>query len=193
MSSVIPGTLRRRLWVVWFYDFSAHASSTSIVGRQSVSVSATVTAVSEPSISAVVSVTAITGRHFRLWSKPETLVSVGLYTCCQTALCSKCVAPRAQPRFKNWVCPSFLHAPSNVQIQQSKASRGEEWEGVSPSLAGGSRLRGLVECRKLPQRGLPQPQVILGVSCAILCDFTYLLVHLTALPGNGRFLPPFTG
>ena len=53
------------------------------VGRQSVSVSATVTAVSEPSVSAVVSVTAITGlqlrRHFRLRPKPEKLVSVGLY------------------------------------------------------------------------------------------------------------------
>jgi len=52
------------------------------VGRQSVSVSATVTAVSEPSVSAVVSVTAITGlqlrRHFRLRPKPEKLVSVGL-------------------------------------------------------------------------------------------------------------------
>ena len=31
MSSVIPGTLRRRLWVVWFYGFSAHASFTSTV------------------------------------------------------------------------------------------------------------------------------------------------------------------
>ena len=45
------------------------------VGRQSVSVSATVTAVSEPSVPAVVSVTAITGRqiwrHFRLRPKPE--------------------------------------------------------------------------------------------------------------------------
>jgi len=53
------------------------------VGRQSVSVSATVTAVSEPSVSAVVSVTAIIGlqlrRHFRLWPNPEKLVSVGLY------------------------------------------------------------------------------------------------------------------
>ena len=53
------------------------------VGRQSVSVSATVTAVSEPSVSAVVSVTVITGlhlrRHFRLRPKPEKLVSVGLY------------------------------------------------------------------------------------------------------------------
>jgi len=53
------------------------------VGRQSVSVSATVTAVSEPSVSAVVSVTAITGlqlqRHFRLRPKPEKLVLVGLY------------------------------------------------------------------------------------------------------------------
>jgi len=43
------------------------------VGRQSVSVSATVTAVSEPSVSAVVSVTAITGlqlrRHF--WLRPK--------------------------------------------------------------------------------------------------------------------------
>ena len=51
-------------------------------GRQSVSVSATVTAVSEPSVSAVVSVTAITGfqiwRHFRLRPKPEKVVSVGL-------------------------------------------------------------------------------------------------------------------
>jgi len=51
------------------------------VGRQSVS--ATVTAVSEPSVSAVVSVTAITGlqlqRHFRLRPKPEKLVLVGLY------------------------------------------------------------------------------------------------------------------
>jgi len=51
------------------------------VGRQSVS--ATVTAVSEPSVSAVVSVTAITGlqirRHFRLRPKLEKVVSVGLY------------------------------------------------------------------------------------------------------------------
>jgi len=54
------------------------------VGQQSVSVSATATAVSEPSVSAVVSVTAITGlqlrRHFRpLRPKPEKVVSVGLY------------------------------------------------------------------------------------------------------------------
>ena len=50
------------------------------VGRQSVS--ATVMAVSEPSVSAVVSVTAITElhirHHFRLRPKPETVVSVGL-------------------------------------------------------------------------------------------------------------------
>ena len=56
------------------------------IGRQSVlvSVSATVTAVSKPSVSAVVSVTAITElqlrRHFRLRPKPEKLVSVGLYS-----------------------------------------------------------------------------------------------------------------
>ena len=53
------------------------------VGRQSVSVSATVTAVSEPLVSAVVSVTAITElqvrRHFRLRPKPEKVISVGLY------------------------------------------------------------------------------------------------------------------
>ena len=56
-----------------FYGFSALHMSLS-VGRQSVSVSATVTAVSEPSVSAAVSVTAITGlqfrRHFRLRPKP---------------------------------------------------------------------------------------------------------------------------
>jgi len=50
------------------------------VGWQPILVSATVTAVSEPS---VVLVTAITGlqiwRHFRLRPKPEKLVSVGLY------------------------------------------------------------------------------------------------------------------
>jgi len=31
VSSVIPGTMRRRLWVVWFYGFRAHASFTSTV------------------------------------------------------------------------------------------------------------------------------------------------------------------
>jgi len=46
------------------------------VGRQSVSVSATVTAVSEPSVSAVFSVTAITGLQIR--RQPEKVVSVGL-------------------------------------------------------------------------------------------------------------------
>jgi len=82
-----PGHPAPTIRVVWFYGFSAHASFTSTVGRRFVSVSATVTAVSEPSVSAVVSVTAITGlqlrRHFRLRPKPERpkpekLVSVGL-------------------------------------------------------------------------------------------------------------------
>jgi len=54
------------------------------IARQSVSVSATVTAESEPPVSAVVSVTAITGlqirRHFRLRPKPEKVVSAGLLT-----------------------------------------------------------------------------------------------------------------
>ena len=89
-----PGTLRRRLWMVWFYGFSAHASFTSTVvisvGRQSVSVSATVTAVSEPSVSAAVSVTAITGlqirRQFRLLPKPAETRKSGFsrsLTCAQ--------------------------------------------------------------------------------------------------------------
>ena len=67
--------------MVWFYGFSAHTVFNLSIGQQSVS--AMVTAVNEPSVSAVVLVTAITGlqlrRHFRLWPKPEKLVSVGLY------------------------------------------------------------------------------------------------------------------
>ena len=48
--------------------------------RQSVLVSATVTAVSDPSVSAVVSVTAITAIQIRrIRPKPEKVVSVGLY------------------------------------------------------------------------------------------------------------------
>ena len=62
VSSVIPVTLRRRLWVVWFYTASVPMLRLLLlslsVGRQSVS--ATVTAASEPSVSTVVSVTAIT-------------------------------------------------------------------------------------------------------------------------------------
>ena len=54
------------------------------VGRQIVSASATVTAMGKPSVSAMVSVTAITEvlqlrHHFWLQSKPEKLVSVRLY------------------------------------------------------------------------------------------------------------------
>ena len=71
--------------VVWFYGFSAHASFTSTLVTRWSPVGfgfGYVTAVSEPSVSAVVSVTAITGfqlrRHFRLRPKPEKLVSVGL-------------------------------------------------------------------------------------------------------------------
>ena len=77
MSSVIPGTLRQRLWVVWFYAFIAHASFTSMYCRYLL-----VGCLfrfrlwfREPSVSAVVSVTAITGlqirRQFRLRPKPE--------------------------------------------------------------------------------------------------------------------------
>ena len=31
VSSVIPGTLRRRLWVVWLYNFSAHTHDTVVI------------------------------------------------------------------------------------------------------------------------------------------------------------------
>jgi len=55
VSSVTPGTLRRRLWVVWFYSFSVHASFTStLVIRWSAvcfGFGYTVTALSEPSVS----------------------------------------------------------------------------------------------------------------------------------------------
>jgi len=84
VSSVIPGTLCR------YYGWSGSTASVHMlrlllllsVGPQSVSDLATVTAVSESSVSAVVSVTVITGlqlrRHFRLRLKPDNLVSVGL-------------------------------------------------------------------------------------------------------------------
>jgi len=46
------------------------------------------------------------------------------------AVCSLSVS-RTQPRFKQCGrdCPSFLPVPTNVQLQRSKASRGEEWGG----------------------------------------------------------------
>jgi len=46
-----------------------------------------------------------------------------------------------------------------------------------------SRLGGLAERRKLPQRGLewsPNRKRFWRVSCAIVCDFAHLSVHLTA-------------
>jgi len=74
---VIMGGLVLRLQCACFvYFYCRYPLSVSV------SVSATVTAVSEPSVSTVVSVTAITGlqlrRHFRIQSKPEKVVSVGL-------------------------------------------------------------------------------------------------------------------
>jgi len=74
---------------------------------------------------------------------------------------------------------SFLPVPTNVQLQQSKASRGEEcgW-GVLLS----SRLKGLEERRKLPQWGLgwsaePQPQTILG---RLKCNFMQFHAYFSA-------------
>ena len=43
-------------------------------------------------------------------------------------------------------CPSFFPVPTNVQLQRSKALKGEEWGRVSPPI----RVRGLGERRKLP-------------------------------------------
>ena len=77
-----PGHPVPTIMVLWFYGFGAHASFTLLslsVGRQPVSVSATVTAVSKLSVSVVISVTAITGlkswRH--LQPKPENKTGFG--------------------------------------------------------------------------------------------------------------------
>jgi len=88
---------------------------------------------------------------------------------------------RAQPRIKNWACPYFLPVPSNVQLQPSTASRGEEWGGgVHPP----QPARGPGQRNKLTQQGQlvqsPSRKRFWGVSCAVLCDFTHILVHLTA-------------
>jgi len=84
VSSVILGTLRRRLWLAWFYGFSAHALFTSTVIISWSAVCFGFGYCREPSVSAVVSVMAITGLqiwcHFWLWPKPEKVASVGLYS-----------------------------------------------------------------------------------------------------------------
>jgi len=51
---------------------------------------------------------------------------------CDDVTYSITVQPRAKPRLKNWGSPSFLPVPTNVQLQRSKASRGEKW-GVPSS------------------------------------------------------------
>jgi len=73
----------------------------------------------------------------------------------------------------------FTSCPTDVQLQRSKALRGEEWGGGVPL---SSRLEGLGERRQLPQPGLgqsPGHRRFWDVSCAILSDFTHLSVHLT--------------
>jgi len=47
----------------------------------------------------------------------------------------KYAACKGEATFQKLTCPSFLPAPTNVHLQRSKASTGEEWEGVSPSPA----------------------------------------------------------
>jgi len=85
--TMIMGGLVLRLQCTCFLYFYTVVIHWLAVG---VSVSATVTAVSGPSVSAVVSVTAITGlqiwHHFRLRPKPEKVVSVGLYNTLTTTL-----------------------------------------------------------------------------------------------------------
>jgi len=108
------------LWVVWFYGFSAHACFVyfySWSARQSVS--ATVTAVSEPSVSAVVSVTAMTGlqlrRHFQLRPKPNktgfgrSIPLTPLPSTPKKRLDSRAfgVQPVPSPKLKSWLRPRY--------------------------------------------------------------------------------------
>jgi len=85
---------------------------------------------------------------------------------------------KAQPRFKN-VVSIFPSCPytTNVQLQQSKASRGEKWGRCVPLP---SWLRGLGEYRKLSQWDLgrrPSRKWFWGFSCAIFA-ISCILVHL---------------
>jgi len=72
--------------------------------------------------------------------------------------------------------PFYFPVSTNVQLQRSKASRGEDCPSPEPTRRSGER-------RKLRQWSLqgrsPNRKRFLGVSCAILCNFTHLLVHLT--------------
>ena len=66
-------------------------------------------------------------------------------------LCARRGLVRAQSRLKNCGCPAFIPVPTNVQLQWSEASNGEEWgrvRGAPSPVVGGPGDR-----RKLPQRG----------------------------------------
>ena len=100
-----------------------------------------------------------------------TIFTYQLY--CQINNINYTVLPWPQPCLKNCGCP-FLPVSTNVQLQRSKASRGEECRGCPPPQptreSGGRRM--------LSQRGLgqsPSRKRFWGASCA-----THLLAHLTA-------------
>ena len=83
---------------------------------------------------------------------------------------------RAQPRFKNWGCPSFFQTLQMFNYSSQKASREEKLGGCPPpqptrGSGGASRCLGQSSSHKR----------FLGISYTILQDFTHLLVHLTAV------------
>ena len=88
-----------------------------------------------------------------------------------------CGTQKVQPYFRNWGCPFFLSLQTSNY--SSRRCRGEEWgRGAHPQQTRGSGLH----C-KHPQRGRaqsPSRKRFGGISCAILCNFTHILVHLTA-------------
>jgi len=84
---------------------------------------------------------------------------------------------------------SFLSLRVSNYSGQISLRQERNWEGCAPL----SRLGGLGERRKLPQRGRPSRKLFWGVSCAILCDFTHLLVQLTAAWKWELPIHPFIG
>jgi len=72
--------------------------------------------------------------------------------------------------------------PGGVDANDSGQRRGGERNGKGMSYS--QPTTGSGERRKLPQRDLgqsPSRKQFVGVSCAILCDVTHILVHLTVV------------
>ena len=57
----------------------------------------------------------------------HAIYTVGYYTTIAMVYTWAAPPSRAQPKMGG--CPSFPPVPTNVQLQLSKVSRGEEWEG----------------------------------------------------------------